>query len=479
MELTESIVIQLIVVGLLATILFFIAYSLPQKIAAAGLVLLIPFQPVETRVGTANVILAFILFLAFFLREKNIRLPLLPHILIVLFVFLISMGLAPPGIWKGHGLYMIYLISAFLVFWLSYDLSRRVSSFDRVVQVFLAMNVLVVIYCLIQLIAGPDYKVRVFGMDEFAFNHLRSDRRLTGPFGSAGILAEYFVIMVYLTLHQMMVTDRRSYRWLLVVLMIFNLFLLVATGNRGGFLTLIGAGILYLWMSRHLLGPVRTLAVAVTGILLFSLSAAITINYTEFDRLFERLSETQIEEGVPDTRTVVWPMAWKEIVKRPIFGHGPRLRLDGDVPGKTNKGHVFIYYPHNLYLFLLFTVGAVGLIAVLTLLATPLYRCWRVAKRSAGDPIVLSFANTGIIVMVVFFVDQLKVEFLRFGLVDYWHFVFALMGVLIAFCDRAELKLSESQSPVVDSNLAEVLSVPDSVSARSKSLITRTVRNSR
>ena len=35
-----------------------------MKIAATGLVLLIPFQPVETRVGTANVILAFVFFLA-------------------------------------------------------------------------------------------------------------------------------------------------------------------------------------------------------------------------------------------------------------------------------------------------------------------------------------------------------------------------------------------------------------------------------
>ena len=268
MELSESIVIQLIVVGLLATLLFFIAYSLPQKIAATGLILLIPFQPVSTRMGTANVILTFILFFALLMREKNIRLPMLPQILIVLFVFLVSMGLTHPGTWKDHGLYMVYLISAFLVFWLTYDLALRVRSFDRVVQLFILINVFVVVYSLIQLIAGPDHKVRVFGMEEFALNHLRSDRRLTGPFGSAGIMAEYLVIMVYVSFQQFIVTDNRRYRRFLIALTGFNLFLLVATGNRGGFLTLIGAAILYLWMSRRLLGPVRTMAVAITGVLI-------------------------------------------------------------------------------------------------------------------------------------------------------------------------------------------------------------------
>jgi O-antigen ligase len=446
MEITESIVVQLIVVGLLATLLFVFAYSLPQKIAATGLVLLIPFQPVETRVGTANVLLTFVLFLAMIMREKDIRLPMLPQVLIVLFVFLVSMGLAHPGTWTEHGLYMVYLVSAFLVLWITYDLAMRFSSFDRIFQVFLATNVLLIIYCLIQLAAGPDQKVKVFGMDEFAFFHLRSDYRLTGPFGTPGILAEYVVIMVFVALQQLMVTDSRNYRRFLVVLTVFNLFLLVATGNRGGFLTLIGAGIMYLWMSRHLLGAVRTLTVAITGVLLFSVSAAIAVNYTEFDRLFERLVETEVEEGIPDTRAVVWPMAWNEIKNRPFFGHGPRLRFVEDEEGRTKKGHVFIYYPHNLYLFLLFTVGSVGLIAMLALMVTPMYRCWRTARKVANDPVALSYANTGIVIMVVIFVDQIKVEFLRFLWVDYWHFVFALMGALIAYCDRVETKLRASNS---------------------------------
>jgi O-antigen ligase len=96
-------------------------------------------------------------------------------------------------------------------------------------------------------------------------------------------------------------------------------------------------------------------------------------------------------------------------------------------------------YPHNLYLFLLFTVGITGLIAFLILLGTPLYRCWKAARQGTEDLVTLSFLKTGVVVMIVIFVDQIKVEFMRYTLVDYWHFVFALLGVLIAVCDRSKM----------------------------------------
>src|SRR5690606_1147491 len=153
-----------------------------------------------------------------------------------------------------HAMYLVYLLSAFMVFWLSYDLTLR-CSLKGIVQVFLVMNVLVVIYCLIQLGMGPDQKLRLFGREELSMMHTRQDR-LTGPFGGVGVAAEYFVIMVFVTLHQILTSESEKSRWLLAGLIGCNLLLLVTTGNRGGFLTLIGAGILYLWMFRHLLGPV-------------------------------------------------------------------------------------------------------------------------------------------------------------------------------------------------------------------------------
>lgn len=441
MPFSESILFQMTLVVLLATIIFFVAYSLPQKVAATALLLLIPFQPIETRYGTANVVLTFVIFVAMLMREKDIRLPMLPQVMLLLLAYLVSMGLTHPSTWLQHGMYLIYFISAVLVFWIAYDLTRRLESLNGIVQVFLAMNVLVVLYCFVQLAVGPDDKFRLFGREEFSMMHVRDDR-LTGPFGGVGVTAEYFVIMVYVILHKILTVSQARMRWLLSGLVLVNLLLLVATGNRGGFLTLIGTGIIWLWMFRHLLGAVRTLRIAVSGVILLSVSAAITVNYTSFDRLFERLLETEVEEGIPDTRAVVWPMAWEAIKQKPFFGNGPRLRLIEDEGAINYRGHTVIMYPHSLYLFMLFTIGVVGLAAFLFFLGTPLYRCWKAARLKIEDPVTLSLVKTGVVVMIVLFVDQIKVEFMRYALVDYWHFVFALLGMLIAVCELAQASVS-------------------------------------
>ena len=58
----------------------------------------------------------------------------------------------------------------------------------------------------------------------------------------------------------------------------------------------------------------------------------------------------------------------------------------------------------------------------------------------------MAFAKIGVVIMIVFLVDQLKIEFMRFALVDYWHFIFALFGLLVAVCDQAKsekLRLDE------------------------------------
>ncbi len=440
----EAQIFQLTVVGVLAVVLFIGAYSLPQTVAATILIVLIPIQPIETQYASANTVLAWVVFIAMLMRGDRIRLAMLPQVLVVLFVYFLSMGLQDPKTYTMHGIYMFNLVSAFLVMWIAYDLCVRYENFDKVVRVFLTMNVVVCIYCIVQMTQGPGEKYMLFGFEEMSMLPIIKRNRLTGPFGGPGLVAEFFVIMTFLSIHQILATANTKYRQFLIGLAGTNLVMLIATGNRGGFLTLVGASALFLWFFRRVLGTMRTMRLAIGGAALVATSAAVTINLTGFDSLFTRLAETEIEGGIPDTRQSVWPVAWQEIKKKPILGHGPRLRFVGDETGKYRDVHTYISYPHNLYLFLLFTVGAVGAIAFLTFLATPLVRCWLTVRQLSIDQNVQNLARMGIIIMIVIFVDQLKVEFMRITLVDYWHFVFALIGMLIAVCDRAKTSLGRT-----------------------------------
>lgn len=440
---TDAQLLQMSLTLVLAVILFIAAYSMKPGVAATMLLLLIPFQPIDTKYASANVALTFALIVAWAIKGVKIRMPLLPQTLGLLFAFLISLAVVYRPTMSQHIVYVISLVSAFMVMWIAYDLTMRVDKLQTIVNIFLIMNVFVVIYCVIQLIAGPGERVVLFGINELHMMRVRADRRLTGPFGAAGIQAEYTVIILFLVLYQMIQAREFWNKVGLFLLGTTNLLLLITTGNRGGFLVLIGAGMMFLWMFRKVIGPVRTIGIASAAVTILAITSIIAINMTQFDRLFERLANTEIEAGIPDTRAIVWPVAWEAFLEEPILGHGPRLRFDGEDDGARFEGHLYILYPHNVYLFMLFTVGIVGTVAFVILLLSPLMKCWKTIRRSRRETYATGLARTGIIVMTIILVDGMKIDFMRYTLVDYWHFVFALMGMLVAVCDRIN---SEEQS---------------------------------
>jgi O-antigen ligase len=442
--LTAAQLLQMSITLILSVVVFMIAYSLKPTVSATLLIILIPFQIIETKYGSANVALTFAIIIAWAIKGVGIRLPMLPQILGVLFAYLITLSMVYPPTMSQHIVYIISLISAVMVFWIVYDLTMRVERLQDIVNVFLIMNICVIIYSVIQLIAGPGERVVLFGIEELHMMRVRADRRLTGPFGAAGIAAEYTAIVLMLILYQLISTKKFWMQIGLVLLGATNLLLLITTGNRGGFLVLIGGGMMFLWMFRSVIGPVRSIGIAAAAVTILTITSIVAINLTEFDLLFERLAETEIEAGIPDTRAIVWPIAWEASMEAPIFGHGPRLRFDGEEDGARYEGHLFILYPHNLYLFLMFTVGIVGMFAFLIFLLTPLVKCWKSIRHSRVETYARGLARTGIIVMTIVLVDGIKVGFLRYAMVDYWHFVFAIMGMLVAVCDRIKPGQSDS-----------------------------------
>ena len=426
---------QLTAILILATILFIVASALPQKIAGTLLLLLVPFQAVETRFGTSGVVLAYVVFIAMLLRKEPVRLPMLPHFIFLLLWYLVSMSLMIPSSYIQHGVYIFSIVSAILVFWLCYDLMHRFEQPSRVVGVFIILNALVAIYCTVQLWIGPGERLVLFGIDEMNMIQVRADGRLTGPFQSSEITALYLVIMEFLIVHQFWHASNAGSRRALILLATLNLGFLVATGSRGEFLLLLGGGAVYLWLFHRRLGTFRALGLATGVAIALTVMALIVVNYTEFGGLFDRLEETEFsQEGIPDTRQVLWPPVWQEIVKSPIVGHGPRFRFFLEERGERYEDHLYLQYPHNLYLFLLFTVGVPGLLLFMSILLFVAYRCWRAMSKPNAPPYLSDLARTGVIVILLYVIDGLKIDQMRMNLADFWHFFFGLCGVFIGAC---------------------------------------------
>jgi O-antigen ligase len=167
--------------------------------------------------------------------------------------------------------------------------------------------------------------------------------------------------------------------------------------------------------------------------------ASVVATYTEFGQMFDRLEKTtELERGVPETRAVVWPVAWENIQEKPLLGHGPRILQQHELRFRNVPSQQLVSsYPHNLYLYLLVTVGIVGLLAMLFFFGKVLYRLAQGINHGVyKGNYERGFVSVGFIIVATFLVDELKIEFLRSGTADYAQMMFALFGVFLGWADR-------------------------------------------
>jgi len=435
--------------ALLSVILTYLLASGAKRTIAIGIVLLlIPFQFVDTRYATSSVLMAYALGGILLLRGE-LKFRLMPEIACMFFAYAASTVLAGRYMITWQIAYVFQFVSCLFVFLLAYNFARFVEHERSVANVLLATNALIAVYCLLQIWAGPGEQFIPFGIDEFAFNSNRdeSDPRLVGPFGTPGNTAGYLTLMTFLcTAELISATGRR--RLILQSLIVVNLLGLVATGNRAAILVLIAMFPLMLIAFRRELGARRVVLYTVGGIVVLAVASVVAINYTRFGSMLERLqSVTETANGVPQTRAQTWPIAVEKIKRSPWFGEGPyfmtqeeaenmgMMRNELDESGQTDTR--YDPYPHSLYLYLLRTVGVVGLAAVILFFVRAWLSLRRSVARQARDGAASPLVRAGMIVIPAFLIAQITLEFNRVTSMDYAQFIFALIGLLVGLGDRS------------------------------------------
>lgn len=450
MDMTTAQIAQLAVALLMAVLIFVVAWIAPLKTAVTILFVLVPFQLIETKYGSSSEVMTFILVAGLMLSGRQLRVPLLGPMLIVLFCYLISLTQVDKSLVGQHMVFVKALISGLLVLILTYNLAREVKEARSLVNALIVMDVLVCIYCGIQLGVGLQHERTIFfGIQELSLIANRADdARLVGPFAAAGITAEFFAILTVVLCYDLIYSVGRR-KLLLIAVIAANLAFMVATANRGAFLTLIATFPLFLFAFRRVLGTMRVLQFSIAGALLLAGMAVIIVSYTDFDRMFERLEDTtETINGVPATRVNTWPVVWENVKVQPWLGSGPRLRLlDDDIT--PYKGHVYMPYPHSLYLYLLATVGIFGLMAMVFFIFRVGWHLHAARNRIFESEYVMGFSKLGVLLIFAFMIDQIRIEFLRIELVDYQHFIFGMFGMWLGLADRGKQPLLPVASPAV------------------------------
>jgi O-antigen ligase len=247
--------------------------------------------------------------------------------------------------------------------------------------------------------------------------------RVAGVFFDYELLAEYCAMSMLL----LFFVFARARTWLertgMGALLVLNTFILFATVTRGAIVSLIVASLYLLWVVRK-----RVRLAALLGGLAIVFGAGWYIldfvaNHTHSGNILNRFEKTEFKGFVPETRVGVWKGAWERILQKPIFGHGPYYEF------KT-KGIEQVLWPHNNYLFYWHTVGIIGLLAFLWL-AFELLRCTLPRAPTLRDP---SFSASFLLalqaMLVLFLVDQIKIEYLRNPVYPYCVWLF--YGVIVA-----------------------------------------------
>lgn len=433
--------IQLIVGIALAVLALIGAYVAPPRVVMAVLMVIAPFELINSQYGTSSTGLVYLVALALWLRNSISRFPLMGAVIGILFAYLISLAMANAKP-LDHILYIVRVLPGFMLFYIAYNYVRDSRDATGFINIFIAINILVLIVCILQL-AGGSQQVVLFGVNEFSLMENRNTQgRLSGPFG-AEFTSEYLalasLLVAYLVMNKTL--GERWPVWLLWGLLAGNVGFMVATGSRGGILMLITGLVWGAFLFRRQLGTGRTLGFLLGAMLVASVMSALIIQFTDYNVLFDRLGKTEVKEGVIDSRSVTWPMAWEAIKEQPLLGYGPRLRLNQDMIYPIT-GHKPIPYPHSLPLFLLYTLGIVGLIAYTVFFALLMWRLYsgsriRQLNESSG------LAKLGFLLLVLFLLDQIKIEFLRFIQSDYQAIIFTLFGGLLAMADKARTPISQ------------------------------------
>ena len=447
MNFTSSQILEISGALLVAFTAMVLSYRLPVRFLVAILFVTIPFQFIDTRYGSINVAIAFLFAFFLFVRGEIKLMPLKWSTIFLILCVLLSFTQVHPSHNLSQMVYLGGFFSCFAVFLIIYNFVVKEGNLLFVFRLLFLLNVLVVVYSALQIMAGGKNYVELFGGLKISIVPARGggDSRLAGPFGSTkpGLFAEYLVISNLLIAYAVLFVKSGKEKLSLLLLALCNLGCLVATGNRGGLIGIVLFFCLFLFSMRSVLGVANTVKILVASVALFIVSAALIMNFTSYNRLFERLENTKVDGAVPDTRARAWPAAIAHFQESPLLGHGPRLRLQDDKI-INYPDHKVIDFPHNLYLYLLCTVGIVGLSAYVIFWLSMLLNLGVGTGGRTGDDLLDHFPKLSVLLVIYILFDQIKIEYARYNSFDYAHFLFALFGLFLGMSERKRQLMGRS-----------------------------------
>jgi hypothetical protein len=248
------------------------------------------------------------------------------------------------------------------------------------------------------------------------------DVRIGGPFHDYELLADFcglnLLFLSFLCARARTATSRTLYGILIAV----TVFILFSTVTRGPIFSLSIAAAYGLWLIRRHVRVVPLTIIGTTTAASVFLANFVVSHYTRSGNLFNRLSGTQFEGFVPDTRAYAWQNSMEHFLIHPLIGWGPMY-------SSFHGLHIW-FWPHDLYLYVANIVGLFGF----TFFAWMLWKLFVVTRPTVDTPLAEDYTEAYLLVARVqfafFLVDQVKIEYLRNA--TYQYQVWVLFALWVA-----------------------------------------------
>ena len=398
-----------------AILMFGLAWRLDMVAALGVLAVALPF-PRGTVFGSTN--LAFIALLAvlWLLRvsrgqcARPRRSPLDALVLALFVAYVISFYNVTTAVDLGYALPLFVLLAAaVLMFFVIVNNLQDERGFRRFLDFQVFSIPLVCLLAVWELNHPGQYFIPGWigfqtGLASINLHNIR----VGSSFQDYELLSEYCALNALLVLFLLLRAETMLHRLAYGALLSLVLFVLFATVTRGSVVAL-AAGVVYLiWIVRRRLSFVTLVTVGVAMVVGFLSMNYYVANFTRSGNLMTRLAGSTKFVGVmPADRAGIWMQAWGRIFEHPFIGHGPYY--------SAISGLRTYLWPHNLYLFVANNVGFIGLGIFLSLLWTLL----RISRPRTDDLRHGDFIHSYMIIahvqMVVFLIDETKIEFMRNG----------------------------------------------------------------
>lgn len=391
--------------------------------------------PSGITLGSTNLLLPTLILLLWLIRARSQEVPVFystpadKAILLFLIANVVSFFNLNP-MFMSDSLKMLWRqLAAIALFYMIVRFATDERRLSLLIRTLCVSGALVTVTGIIQVIAPGMVLIPGWvDLGDIAGKGLLSFRleglRLSGAIGGHNVLADLSVVSLFLMAFLMLTRRNVLEKILWAIAAAATLAVLVGTANRGGF-TILTMGLVYVFfVYGKRISLMRRLTVVASFIGMVAVADLVMTRYTVAVSVLDRLLETKFQGVVPDTRVSAWGPALAKAMEHVFIGQGPFFDL--------GAGLERLFWPHNAYLYYLYSFGIFGLGAFLWILwslfrASLLYRHRRIAGTSLGDALGILH-----VLFVVISVGQFRTDHQRNGDFVYMFLIWILYGLLAA-----------------------------------------------